>query len=38
MDVSDSELHVLASEQLLPIPEVLLFEFQVLEIALEVVC
>ncbi|TYI99743.1 hypothetical protein E1A91_A13G038500v1 [Gossypium mustelinum] len=35
VDVSDSELHVLASEQLLPIPEVLLFEFQVLEIALE---
>ncbi|MBA0631561.1 hypothetical protein Godav_000421 [Gossypium davidsonii] len=38
VDVSDSELHVLASEQLLPVPEVLPFEFQVLEIALEVVC
>ncbi|MBA0602105.1 hypothetical protein Gorai_002299 [Gossypium raimondii] len=38
VDVSDSELHVLASEQLLPVPEVLPFEFQVLEIAFEVVC
>lgn len=45
MDVNDSEMHVSTGRQWLPVPEAmeglqceLPFEFQVLEIALEVVC